>query len=823
MSLYSSDQLFSAYQKVLTESQLSEVLDSENEQGKGDIPQKETDSISALGTHSQQRVKRVVYEINNRAKVQGISIERAYYDFMKTATFGGLERNAIKSKLGVGVGGTAVKEEKITEVTGFGKVDPKTGKYDTTTTSSSQKKYREGLPTRSSHVRDSSQALTNVPAKQAYDGGVGSPDMAMTPDKRAKLAAKRAERQGDGKRANKIRTTMTRNEHREWVLNRAINKESFGWRSELSEFVGNTKKKSKKDEQIQEMPADHSNKIIVNPKLNERKDDPCWDGYSAAGMKKKNGKTVPNCVPEEAVLDAVAEYFYNEGLNENGVEILIEDLGVDEFCEFVDEIINEQLLFESNKARRAETRGKLGTLGSGMTKSGKSFKDVKGGARTTSRRAARKALGRDEGPRKQALNRPGNSDMKSSLSKQSQIANAKSTQKPTNSTPTKTKEKTKGGIINALKDRAARDTELLKKSWKTARDVGKKHEKTAARVAGTVAGAAVGAAKVARTAGEKFGNSETGQKTKEVLAKTTNAAAGAAGAGLGAKKSGKSVAGSAGRAIGTFVRKMREDSEILDELKMPKDKRGKLPGLDFVTKVKTGLRNLAHKEPKSKVPYAALRASNEIDGDLIEQGGDDRQRMGQVSQLKRQHDTRKKRLEQEAQHQERLRVQDEHRYIKKIKSLGGDISDVNEIYHLTPPPKKMKSTQPQKMKSDKDRYGVDPEKLVDDIKARNRSRLNSSYSVDLEMTEESPDIKKMAMGSVLRLGEDSRLKKYALQDLERKMEAERAKNIPNVSKFGRAGVRLPNSPNKIDFPDGYRVTTKPPKMNVTHIKSGEKK
>ncbi len=30
---------------------------------------------------------------------------------------------------------------------------------------------------------------------------------------------------------------------------------------------------------------------------NEEK-DPCWDGYRQLGMKKKNGKSVPNCVPE---------------------------------------------------------------------------------------------------------------------------------------------------------------------------------------------------------------------------------------------------------------------------------------------------------------------------------------------------------------------------------------------------------------------------------------------------------------------------------------------------------------------------------------------
>ncbi|NBX51799.1 hypothetical protein EBT25_18130 [bacterium] len=32
-------------------------------------------------------------------------------------------------------------------------------------------------------------------------------------------------------------------------------------------------------------------------------EDPCWDDYKMVGTKKKNGKEVPNCVPEEVKLD----------------------------------------------------------------------------------------------------------------------------------------------------------------------------------------------------------------------------------------------------------------------------------------------------------------------------------------------------------------------------------------------------------------------------------------------------------------------------------------------------------------------------------------
>lgn len=29
------------------------------------------------------------------------------------------------------------------------------------------------------------------------------------------------------------------------------------------------------------------------------KKDPCWDGYEMVGMKEKDGKKVPNCVPKD--------------------------------------------------------------------------------------------------------------------------------------------------------------------------------------------------------------------------------------------------------------------------------------------------------------------------------------------------------------------------------------------------------------------------------------------------------------------------------------------------------------------------------------------
>jgi hypothetical protein len=50
--------------------------------------------------------------------------------------------------------------------------------------------------------------------------------------------------------------------------------------------------------------------------------DACWTGYTAVGLKKKNGKTVPNCVPvnETAAWERKEGKNPEGGLNRKGIE-----------------------------------------------------------------------------------------------------------------------------------------------------------------------------------------------------------------------------------------------------------------------------------------------------------------------------------------------------------------------------------------------------------------------------------------------------------------------------------------------------------------------
>lgn len=68
----------------------------------------------------------------------------------------------------------------------------------------------------------------------------------------------------------------------------------------------------------------------------------------------------PQQLTEEVQI--AAQYFYEMGLNEEGVDILIEELGVEEFAEFVYDIADEYVLTEARaggaKIEVKTTKGK---------------------------------------------------------------------------------------------------------------------------------------------------------------------------------------------------------------------------------------------------------------------------------------------------------------------------------------------------------------------------------------------------------------------------------------------------------------------------------
>ena len=111
-------------------------------------------------------------------------------------------------------------------------------------------------------------------------------------------------------------------------------------------------------------------------------------------------------------VEIAAQYFYEMGLNEDGVDILIEDLGVEEFADWVYEIAEDYTLTEARAG---------GSRIEPVTAKGQKFKSGKPTGKSLERLRAQKAA-RREAENKASESKP--SGLKSSLQRQSAVANA---------------------------------------------------------------------------------------------------------------------------------------------------------------------------------------------------------------------------------------------------------------------------------------------------------------------------------------------------------------------------------------------------------------
>ena len=121
-------------------------------------------------------------------------------------------------------------------------------------------------------------------------------------------------------------------------------KESFSnWRDDLIEVLDKPETEAASQKEVTEKKV--KNKIEINPKISEAIEE---IGGQVLSIEEQD-------TYQEEIEDAV-EYFYEQGINERGVELIIEEVGLDDFVEFV--IDPSEDLMEERKARRASVRAK---------------------------------------------------------------------------------------------------------------------------------------------------------------------------------------------------------------------------------------------------------------------------------------------------------------------------------------------------------------------------------------------------------------------------------------------------------------------------------
>jgi hypothetical protein len=84
------------------------------------------------------------------------------------------------------------------------------------------------------------------------------------------------------------------------------------------------------------------NKNAERVAAHRERDDAAKDAKAARKVKMKE-----EFISEEWVVNNAAQFFFNEGLNEEGVEIFIEELGLQSFVEFVHDLVEDSELIEA--------------------------------------------------------------------------------------------------------------------------------------------------------------------------------------------------------------------------------------------------------------------------------------------------------------------------------------------------------------------------------------------------------------------------------------------------------------------------------------------
>ena len=136
-----------------------------------------------------------------------------------------------------------------------------------------------------------------------------------------------------------------------------VNESYSDWRYDLYEKVGDIEAdiEDTKQRQLKERSG-ITNKVNINPNVNIGESVELTEEYV------------------DQIIDIAAEYFYEQGLNEEGLQRVIEDLGVDKFIEYVFCVSEDLILTEARAAKKR--------------KGGKSYEEIK--AEIDAKEAAKK-------------------------------------------------------------------------------------------------------------------------------------------------------------------------------------------------------------------------------------------------------------------------------------------------------------------------------------------------------------------------------------------------------------------------------------------------
>jgi hypothetical protein len=295
----------------------------------------------------EKKVRQLIYDVRHIMKAKKVPAEKAFQMRSSKTNYGAEVIKAAKEKLGIKGGSViSVSEESSTRMVKV-TINYKNGTIDRRNVPYGEVSQLRSKPTISS-VEISSNKVS-YSAGEKYEKRYGSGGENTVGDRDGDGTKEPDRHEYAGVKDNAIKKAMSRKKK---LKGYGVSEGFSNWREDLKEVVSGVDDEiaSREKKQIKENPKldNHKDKIVViNPTFNEKND--ILGGTILEAFE----------LDEEYIDESVniaTEFFYNCGLNENGVDIVIKELGEEIFSEFVFNLSEEYFLSEELKKSESNVK-----------------------------------------------------------------------------------------------------------------------------------------------------------------------------------------------------------------------------------------------------------------------------------------------------------------------------------------------------------------------------------------------------------------------------------------------------------------------------------
>ena len=294
----------------------------------------------------EKKVRQLIYDVRHIMKTKKVPAEKAFEMRSSKTNYGAEVIKTAKEKLGIRGGSvTSVSEESSTRMVKV-TINYKNGTIDRRNVPYGEVSQLRSKPTISSVEISSNKVSYSAGEKYEKRYGGGGENTVGDRDRDGTKEPDRHEYAGVKDIA--IKKAMS---SKKKLKGYGVSEGFSNWREDLKEVVSDVSDEiaSRKEKQITEKPVNnYKDKIVViNPTFNEKND--ILGGTILEAFE----------LDEEYIDESVniaTEFFYNCGLNENGVDIVIEELGEETFSEFVFNLSEEYFLSEELKKSESKVK-----------------------------------------------------------------------------------------------------------------------------------------------------------------------------------------------------------------------------------------------------------------------------------------------------------------------------------------------------------------------------------------------------------------------------------------------------------------------------------